>query len=80
MQTRNINPTTDTTDMLSLENPHSRVAASILRIISGLMEQGFYGIVELKFVSGNLVVLKKTETLEPEDLCRDSRGRRESTV
>ena len=61
-------------DALSQQNPRSQVAASVLRIITGLMEEQFFGTVELKFEAGYLVILKKTETLKAADICRDNRG------
>jgi hypothetical protein len=78
MQNRYLKPTTDAnSDMLSPENPHSRVVASVLRILLGLMEEKFFGTVELKFEAGNLVLLKKSETLKAADICRDNRGSHE---
>jgi hypothetical protein len=74
MQNRNLKPTDPNCDVLNQQNPDSLVAASVLRIMSGLMEQGFYGSVELKFEAGKLVTLKKTETIKPAELFRDTRG------
>ena len=34
----------------------------------------FFGSLELKFESGHVVLLKKTETLKPTQSCGDNRG------
>jgi len=75
MQSRNLKPATDPKcEELNQQNPNSLVSASVLRKMSGLMEQGFYGSVELKFEAGKLVTLKKTETIKPDEFLRDNRG------
>ena len=78
MQIRSTKPTSDPANaLLNEQNPRSRILGSLLRILLGLMERRFFGSVELKFEAGNLVVLRKTETLKTEDLCRDNRGNHE---
>ena len=42
-------------------------------ILDQLRRTEFYGSVELKFERGEVVLLKKTETIKPN--CRDNRGR-----
>jgi hypothetical protein len=44
-------------------------------IIRRLATEKFYGSITLKFEAGQVVVLKKEETIKPKD-CRDNRGRR----
>lgn len=44
------------------------------RMLLELEHSGFYGSLELKFEAGSVVLLKKTETIKPND-CRDNRGR-----
>jgi hypothetical protein len=43
---------------------------SITGILRDLEQSRFFGTLELKFDSGRIVLLKKTETLKPEDLRR----------
>lgn len=50
------------------------MSADLAQLLEELERQKFFGSVELKFESGNLVTLKKTETLKPSDLCRERRG------
>jgi hypothetical protein len=42
-------------------------------ILDQLRRGAFYGSLELKFEGGEVVLLKKTETIKPN--CRDNRGR-----
>ena len=46
---------------------------SVQRILSGLSQQKFYGSIELRFESGHVVLVRKTETTKPDD-CWDNRG------
>jgi hypothetical protein len=50
----------------------TRVLSSVARTLASLGEQGFFGTVELKFEAGCVVLLRKSETIKPED-CRDNR-------
>jgi hypothetical protein len=58
---------------MAAHKPDAQVLASVERILRGLGEQGFFGTLEVKFEAGRVVLLRKTETLKPED-CRDTRG------
>jgi len=46
-------------------------------VITGLLrdleQRRFYGSLEIKFESGHLVWIRKTETIKPQD-CRNNRG------
>lgn len=44
------------------------------RLLADLEKQRFYGSVEVKFESGRVVLVRKTETIKPEN-CRDNRGK-----
>lgn len=45
-------------------------------LLSELHRQGFYGSVEIKFEAGNVVLLRKTETLKPApEHYRENRGK-----
>lgn len=46
-----------------------------LALIRRLGTEKFYGSITLKFEAGQVVVLKKEETIKPKD-CRDNRGKR----
>jgi hypothetical protein len=52
---------------------NEHVQLSIQRLIAVLGQQQFFGTVELKFEKGRIVLLRKTETIKPEDY-RDNRG------
>lgn len=52
---------------------HRGALESVRRILGGLSEQGFYGSVELRFEAGHVVLLRKTESIKPDDY-RDNRG------
>jgi hypothetical protein len=58
---------------MTAHKPDAQVLASVERILRGLGERQFFGTLELKFEAGHVVLLRKTETLKPED-CRDNRG------
>lgn len=45
-----------------------------IRLIRELAQQGFYGSLTLKFEAGQVVVLKKEETIKP--YCRNNRSER----
>lgn len=48
---------------------------AVNEILRSLEQSRFYGTVELKFESGRVVLIRKTETLKPSAQdCRDSRG------
>jgi hypothetical protein len=49
------------------------VMSSVKRILERLCQQRFFGVVELKFEAGSIVLFRKTETIKPEH-CRDNRG------
>lgn len=49
------------------------ILEAVQRILVGLSERRFYGSVELRFEAGRVVLLRKTETLKPDDY-RDTRG------
>ena len=49
-----------------------RVLLSIQHLIAALRDQQFFGTVEMKFEAGQIVLLRKTETIKPD--CRDNRG------
>lgn len=57
---------------MTAPNQHAAFA-SIQRILGSLIEQRFYGSIELRFEAGHVVLLRKTETIKPDD-CRDTRG------
>lgn len=46
---------------------------TVEQLVTDLERCRFYGSVELKFEAGRLVVIKKTETIKPNN-CRDNRG------
>jgi hypothetical protein len=41
-------------------------------VLAELRQQSFYGSLEIKLEAGEVVLLKKTETIKPH--CRDNRG------
>ncbi len=45
----------------------------LLKLLRQLEVSRFFGSVEVKFEAGQVVVVKKTETIKPNN-CRDSRG------
>jgi hypothetical protein len=45
----------------------------LIKLLRQLEAERFFGSVEAKFESGQVVVVKKTETIKPNN-CRDSRG------
>ena len=48
---------------------------TVSEILRSLEQSRFYGTVELKFESGRVVLIRKTETLKPSAQdCRDNRG------
>jgi hypothetical protein len=48
---------------------------AVNEILRSLEQSRFYGTVELKFESGRVVLIRKTETLKPSASdCRDNRG------
>ena len=47
---------------------------AVNEILRSLEQSRFYGTVELKFESGRVVLIRKTETLKPSADCRDNRG------
>ena len=48
---------------------------AVSEILRSLEQSRFYGTVELKFESGRVVLIRKTETLKPSAQdCRDNRG------
>ena len=48
---------------------------AVNEILRSLEQSRFYGTVELKFESGRVVLIRKTETLNPSAQdCRDNRG------
>ena len=48
---------------------------AVADILRSLEESRFFGTVELKFESGRVVLIRKTETVKPSaDDCRDNRG------
>jgi hypothetical protein len=48
---------------------------AVNEILRSLEQSRFYGTVELKFESGRVVLIRKTETLKPSAQdCRDNRG------
>lgn len=58
---------------MAAPNQYEAVLQSIQRILGGLSEQRFYGTIELRFEAGHVVLLRKTETIKPDD-CRNTRG------
>lgn len=46
---------------------------TIEKLLKELEHQRFYGAVEFKFESGNVVLIRKTETIKPQDH-RNNRG------
>ncbi len=44
------------------------------QLLAQLERQRFYGSVEVKFEVGRVVLVRKTETIKPEN-CRDNRGK-----
>ncbi len=42
-------------------------------LLAELERERFYGSLEVKLEAGRVVLLRKTETIKPED-CRDNRG------
>ena len=56
---------------LKPSNHDERALESVQRILNGLSKQRFYGSVELRFEAGQVVLLRKSETIKPE---RDNRG------
>jgi len=52
--------------------PHDH---SISEVLSDLERSRFYGSLEIKFEAGRVVLLRKTETIKPNDR-RDNRGER----
>lgn len=52
---------------------NDHVLLPIQRLIAALQRQEFFGTVELKFEAGQIVLLRKTETMKPEDY-RENRG------
>ena len=46
----------------------------LTEMLDGLSTSKFYGSLEIKFESGRIVLVKKTETLKPEEYQRDNRG------
>ncbi len=46
---------------------------SVTELVRELERQRFYGAVELKFESGRVVLIRKTETIKPENY-RNNRG------
>lgn len=47
--------------------------STIEKLLTELEHERFYGAVELKFESGHVVLIRKTETIKPND-CRNNRG------
>ena len=47
--------------------------STIEKLLKELEHQRFYGAVEFKFESGNVVLIRKTETIKPQDH-RNNRG------
>ena len=48
---------------------------SVNDLLRSLEQSRFYGTVELKFESGRVVLIRKTETIKPEiATCRSTRG------
>jgi len=49
---------------------------TIEKLVRELEHQRFYGVVELKFESGRVVLIRKTESIKPNDLTnyRTNRG------
>jgi hypothetical protein len=44
-------------------------------LLRSLEQSRFFGIIELKFESGRVVLIRKSETIKPEAApCRDNRG------
>lgn len=48
-------------------------------LLAEVVRDKMYGVLELKFEKGQLVLAKRTETIKPIS-CRDSRGDEEQTV
>lgn len=49
---------------------------SIRKILDELEQRRFYGTLEIKYERGHIVLMRKTETIKPEDKnCRDTRGK-----
>ncbi len=46
---------------------------AIEKLLTELEHERFYGAVELKFESGRVVLIRKTETIKPQDY-RNNRG------
>ena len=53
--------------------------STIDKLLKELEHQRFYGAVEFKFESGNVVLIRKTETIKPQD-CRSNRGEQNDGV
>lgn len=48
----------------------------VIDVLHDLESRRFYGSVELKYEAGQIVLLRKTETIKPgEDNCRNNRGK-----
>ena len=58
---------------MAASNHRAAALESVQRILGSLSEQRFYGSVELRFEAGHVVLLRKTETLKPDDY-RENRG------
>ena len=50
-----------------------KIVEHLMWFLCRLMNGGFSGVVQLHFEGSNLVVVKKLETVKPEDLCRVGR-------
>jgi hypothetical protein len=50
----------------------------LTEILHELQRERFFGSLELRFESGRVVLVRKTETLKPTaECCRDNRGQRD---
>jgi hypothetical protein len=47
---------------------------SVEHLLSELAHHHFYGSVEIKFEAGKVVLLRKTETIKPDEDLRSNRG------
>ena len=48
---------------------------SVSELLNGFARAHFYGTVEIKFEAGKAVLLRKTETIKPQNDCRENRGK-----
>jgi hypothetical protein len=48
--------------------------ASILQLLNDLSASSFWGSLELKFEAGRIVLVRKSETIKPNEYPRNNRG------